>query len=134
MLRSITAIVVGFIFIGALSIGADFALRSAVPGVFSPTGRVDNTGVLLLMMGYVFVFAVTGCYLAARLAPQKPLKHALVLGMLGLIFNVVGTIAMWETAPAWFHIIMLILVMPAAWLGGKLREAQLARNGSARMA
>lgn len=131
MLRSVIAIVVGFIIIAVLAIGADFALRSAMPDVFSPTGRVENTGVLLLMLGYVFVFAVAGCYLTARLAPQNPLKHALVLGVFGLVFNILGTIAMWETAPAWFHIVALILVMPAAWLGGRLREAQLARNGSA---
>lgn len=132
MIRSVIAIVVGFLLIGLLAFGADFALKSAMPGVFSPTGRVDNAGVLLLMMAYVFVFAVAGCYITARLAPHSPLKHALILGVLGLIFNVLGTWAMWETAPAWYHVVSLLLVMPAAWLGGRLREAQLARTGNAR--
>jgi hypothetical protein len=127
MLRSVIAVVVGFIFIGLFSFGADFALRSLMPGYFSPDGRVDNTSVLLLMMAYVMVFAVAGCYLTARLAPNKPMKHALILGLLGLIFNVLGTLKMWDTAPAWFHILSLILVMPYAWLGGRLREAQLGR-------
>lgn len=29
---------------------------------------------------------------------------------------------MWNTAPAWFHILALLPVMPAAWLGGWIRE------------
>lgn len=125
MLRSVLAVVAGFLFIGFFAFGADAVVRSAMPGAFSPSGRVDSVPVLLLVTGYVFVFAVTGCYLTARLAPRNPMMHALVLGVLGLVFNVVGTVAMWETAPVWFHVVSLLLVMPAAWLGGWLRESQL---------
>lgn len=125
MIRSILAIVAGFFAIGLLAFGADAVVRSVMPQAFSASGRVDSVPVLLLMMSYVLVFAVAGCYLTARLAPNKPLKHALILGVLGLLFNIAGTIALWDTAPAWFHIVSLLLVMPAAWVGGRLREAQL---------
>lgn len=131
MVRSILAIVAGFIFIAALSLGADAVLRASMPGVFSPTGRIDSVPVLLLIIGYVFVFAVAGCYLTARLAPRRPLMHALVLGVLGLLFNIAGTIAVWESAPAWYHAVALLLVMPAAWLGGRLREAQAGQSVTA---
>jgi hypothetical protein len=86
---------------------------------------------LLFVMLYVAVFAIGGCWLAARLAPSHPMRHALILGALGLIFNIAGTIAMWDTAPAWFHILSLLLVMPYAWIGGRLRERQLERGGRA---
>jgi hypothetical protein len=131
MIRSILAIAAGFISIGLLAFGADAVLRNVMPGAFSPAGRVDSVPVLLLIMSYVLVFAVAGCYLTARLAPNRPLKHALILGALGLIFNIAGTIALWHTAPAWFHLISLLLVMPAAWLGGRLREAQLGHTVTA---
>ena len=130
MLRSIAAIMLGFVFIGALAFGADAVLRAVMPSAFSPSGRVDSVPVLLLMQAYVIAFAVTGCYLAARLAPNRPLRHALILGLLGLAFNVAGTVQMWHTAPAWYHILALSLVMPAAWLGGRLREMQLERAGA----
>ncbi len=125
MLRSVLAVVAGFFFIGFLAFGMDAVVRNAMPGAFSASGRVDSVPLLLFIAAYVFVFAVAGCYLTARLAPRRPMLHALVLGVLGLIFNVAGTIAMWETAPVWFHGVSLLLVMPAAWLGGWLREAQL---------
>jgi hypothetical protein len=97
-----------------------------MPGAFDGTGRTESVPVLLLTQAYVGIFAVAGCYLAARLAPSRPLAHALALGVLGLVFNLAGSIAMWHAAPAWYHVVGLSLVLPYAWLGGRLREVQLA--------
>lgn len=130
MLRSIAAVLFGFLLIGALSIGADVVLRQAMPTAFDAAGRVEGVAVLLLMMGYVGLFAITGCYLTARFAPRRPMLHALVLGALGLAFNVAGSAALWDTAPAWYHVASLALVMPYAWIGGRLREVELERNGA----
>ena len=129
MLRSAIAIVVGFVYIGALSFGADALLHGLLPTAVGASGRIESTPVLLLMIGYVGIFAVSGCYLTARLAPGHELRHALFLGALGLAFNVVGTVQLWSTAPAWYHAISLLTVMPYAYLGGRLRERELARGG-----
>lgn len=123
MLRSIAAVVVGLVLIAA-----DVVLKMAMPAAFDATGRVESPAVLLLIMGYVGLFAVTGCYLAARLAPGRPMFHALLLGTLGLAFTGAGTAAAWDTAPAWYHVASLALVMPYAWLGGQLREVELERR------
>jgi hypothetical protein len=126
MARSIVAVVVGFVVIGMLSFGTDALVRSAMPGAFDAAGRTDSVPLLLLTIVYVGVYAVAGCYLTARLAPRAPMRHALILGVLGLAFNVAGTVAMWATAPAWYHVVSLALVLPYAWLGGRLRERELA--------
>ena len=130
MLRSATAIVVGFVYIGALSYGADALLHTLVPGAIGAGGRIDSTPVLLLVICYVALFAISGCYLTARLAPNRPMRHALVLGALGLVFNIMGTIAVWSTAPVWFHVVSLLLVMPYAYVGGRLRELELSRGAA----
>jgi hypothetical protein len=129
VVRSIVAVVVGFLVIGALAMGTDQLVKSAVPGVFSADGRVDSVPWLIAIQAYVFVYAVFGCWLAARLAPNKPMGHALVLGVLGLLVNLAGSIALWDKMPAWYHIVALALVMPAAWVGGRIRERQLERSG-----
>lgn len=129
MLRSAVAIVVGFVYIGALSFGADALLRALLPDAFGVGGRVESTALLLFITAYVALFAVSGCYLAARIAAGHPMRHALFLGALGVIVNVMGTIAMWDTAPPWFHVVSLLLVMPYAYVGGRLREMELARAG-----
>ena len=59
------------------------------------------------------------------------MAHARALGVLGLLFNLAGTVARWDHAPAWYHVLALALVMPYAWLGGRLRERQLQRSGAA---
>ena len=129
MIRSVIAVVTGFLLIGALSFGATALMKVAMPGAL--TARTESVPVLLLVMTYVAIFAVAGCYITALIAGRSPMKHALVLGVLGLIFNVVGTIDRWDTMPAWFHVTSLLLVMPYAWLGGRLRELQLRRTQAA---
>ena len=128
MWRSVMAIVIGFLFIGLLAFGADAVLRSAMPEAFDASGRVTSIPILVLTLVYVGIFAIAGCYLAARLAPNRPMRHALILGGLGLVFNIAGSYAAWHTAPAWYHVVAIALVMPYAWIGGRIRERQLERH------
>lgn len=128
MIRSLFAVLAGFFFIAALSFGADALLRATAPSAFDAVGRTDSLPLLLLTLAYVGVFAVSGCYLTARVAPNRPMLHALVLGLLGLVLQAAGTWAMWDTAPAWYHLASLSLVLPFAWLGGRMREVELARG------
>lgn len=127
MLRSVGAVTAGFVVIFVLATGIDLGLRAALPSMYGPAGRVDDAGLLVLTLAYVFTVATFGCWLTARLAPSHPRRHAMVLGVLGLAFNGAGTMAMWDTAPAWYHVAALLLVLPAAWLGGMIRERQTAR-------
>jgi hypothetical protein len=125
--RSILAIVAGFLFIGALSFGTDAALISA--GLYPPHPEpVMDVGRVLLAAAYVAVFAIAGCWLAASLAPNRPMLHALILGVLGLAFNVAGAAATWGQSPTWAVALNLLLVMPYAWIGGRLRERQVAQR------
>lgn len=123
--RSIMAVVVGFLVIGALAFGMDAVMMKAVPDAFGPNDEILSVPVMLFMMLYVALFAITGCYITARLAPNRPMRHALILGALGLAFNIMGSVQMWDRAPAWFHIVNILMVMPYAWMGGRIREKQL---------
>ena len=119
--RSVFAIITGFIVIGVLAAGTTALLGSAMPGVFDANGRASSVAWELATHAYVFAYATFGCWLTARLAPDRPMRHALILGVLGLIFNIVGTAMQWNTAPVWSHALGVGLVMPAAWLGGWLQ-------------
>lgn len=131
LLRSLLAVATGFVVIAILSIGTGQLLMRLMPDAFDATGRTDRLAVLLATIAYVGGFATFGCYLAARLAPSRPMRHAIVLGLLGLAFNVMGSIAVWDTAPAWYHGVQIALTMVWAWLGGRLRERELARSHGA---
>lgn len=126
-MRSVSAVLAGFVMIAVLSIGADALMRQMVPTAFGPAGQMESPPLLVFTLLYVGIIAVSGCYLTARLAPDRPMLHALVLGGLGLLVNIGGMIALWETAPAWYHVTAVALVMPYAWAGGRLREVELTR-------
>jgi hypothetical protein len=129
MMRSIWAVVAGFLFIAVLSFGADAIIRATAPTLFNANGGTSNLAILCLTTIYVGVFATVGCYVTARLAPAHPMRHALVLGALGLAFSLIMASQTWNMAPGWYNVLNLLLVMPYAWLGGRLRENETASAG-----
>ena len=131
MARSILALVGGYLLIGFLSFGADVVMHNLRPEVYLDGGRLEHVPTLLVIMLYIAVFAILGCYVTARLAPRNPMKHALILGALGVVTQVAMWSIAWNTVPAWFHIVSLALVMPYAWIGGRIRERQLELGGRA---
>jgi hypothetical protein len=130
MVRSLVAVASGFVIIALLSFGTDLALRAAMPQLYEADGSTTSVTALVLSIGYVGLYATLGCYLAARLAPRQPMTHALVLGGLGLLFNIVGTVSTWAMAPVWYHVVSLALVMLWAWIGGRMREQELTSASS----
>lgn len=124
MFKSIRAVVVGFILVGVLAVAADFIVHAAAPHAYDAKGRTESLAVLVLALLYTPAFGVVGGYVTARLAPGNPQRHALVLGVLGLLFSVPVVMAHWDDAPAWFHIVSLLTVVPAACLGGSWRSRQ----------
>lgn len=129
VLRSIGAVLAGMLVGIVLTIGTDIALHSI--GVFPPWGQsmVGFDGPLLLATVYRTVFGIVGSYIIARLAPDRPMQHALVGGVAGLAVSIVGAAVTWNKAPAfgphWYPLALIVLAMPQAWVGGKLRLMQL---------
>ena len=133
--RSIGALLAGM-FVGiVLTIGTDIALHAI--RVFPPWGQsmVGFDGALLLATAYRTVFGVVGSYIIARLAPNRPMQHALVGGLVGLVVSIVGAAVTWNKGPAfgphWYPLALIVLAMPQAWLGGKLRLMQLRASSEA---
>lgn len=120
MMRSIGAVLIGFALIAILSVGGVAGVGALLPGRFSPQSHLDDPMALALIIGYLFVFAAAGCYLAARLAPCRPMRHALATGALALAACAATLTWQANRGPVWYHAVSLLLVMPAAWLGGWL--------------
>jgi hypothetical protein len=122
--RSIGAVLAGFLVIVVLSIATDEVLHAT--GVFPPHGQQMSDGLFVLAMAYRIVYGFVGGYITARVAPDRPMQHALVLGAIGLVLSTVGAVVMWDAGPAWYSlaIIAIAIAMPCAWAGGKLRGAR----------
>jgi hypothetical protein len=124
--KSIGAVLAGMFAGIVLSLGTDVVLH--VAGVFPPWGQPVGDAPLLLATVYRTVYDVAGSYIAARLAPDRPMLHALVLGAIGLAVSIVGTVVTWNKGPAfgphWYPLALVVLAMPQAWAGGRLWEMQ----------
>jgi len=122
ILRSIGALLAGFVLVVVLSIGTDVALRAT--GAFPPLGQPMAEALFLLATAYRTLFAVAGSYLTARLAPHHPMAHALAGGAVGLALSIVGAVTTWDRGPDfgphWYPLALVATALPCAWTGGRL--------------
>jgi hypothetical protein len=110
--------VAGFLVNVVLGTATDAILHGT--GVFPPEGQPMVAALWLLAIGYRALIGIAGCYLTARLAPDRPMRHALALGVLGLLLSTAGTVAMWGQGPAWYALGVIAIVLPSVWIGGRL--------------
>src|SRR4051812_12576817 len=124
--RSIIALLAGFFTVVILSMGTDAVLHAT--GVFPPLGQRMSDALFLLATAYRLVYSVLGSYIMARLAPDRPMQHALVGGAIGLFLSTVGAVVTWNHVPSlgphWYSLPLVVPALPCAWLGGKPRLMQ----------
>ena len=109
----------GFVSIVVLSVGTDQLFH--VLDVYPPWGEpMNETSDNLLALSYRCAYGVLGSFIAARLAPYAPMRHAIGLGVIGLPFSAAGMVAAirMELGPAWYPVALFLTVLPCAWLGG----------------
>ena len=133
VLKSILAVFCGLLAVVLLSNGTDIVLEAT--GVYPPVSEQKVTGFKTpwmagLALGYRLIYLVVGGYVAAYLAPSKPIQHAVVLGALGTVLGALGALASWEFAPAWFLLAPVILGIPIVWIGAALRVRFITKHNS----
>ncbi len=128
-LKSIGAVLAGFIVGAALSIGTDAILQALK--IFPPLDQgFFIPWMIVLAIVYRSVYNITGCYVAAALAPDRPMLHVMVIGIVGCILTIAGTISHADKGPLWYGISLAVLAIPCAWTGGLLR-VQVQKSQSA---
>jgi len=120
--KSIWAVVAGVIFIIGVTTIVDIALHAL--GVFPPMDQPLDDRLAALATSYRILISVAGAWLTARLAPAKPMQHALILGIVGTVLGLVGVVATWNRGlgPRWYPVALAVLAIPQCWVGGKLYE------------
>ena len=122
VLRRIGAVFAGLLAVVILSTATDAVLHAT--GVFPPPGQPMVDALWLLATAYRIVYGVAGGYITARLAPDRPMLHALILGAVGVAASVAGVVATWNMGPAfgpkWYPLGLVALALPCSWAGAKL--------------
>lgn len=120
--RSAAAVGAGFVSVAVFSLATDEVLH--LLRVYPPWGEpMWDAGLNLLALSYRILYSVAGGCITARLAPRSPMRHVVVLGILGFIAGSAGAIAAISVAnlgPNWYPIALALTAFPGVWLGGVL--------------
>ncbi|MBS0631779.1 MAG: hypothetical protein JSS11_07680 [Verrucomicrobia bacterium] len=116
--RSIAAVVAGVLAIAFVTKIVDVVLMAM--GVYSGTKMDDHMA--LVASSHRFFFTIAGGWLTARLAPGKPVMHAVILGAVAAVLVLPGVFTTWNSdyAPRWYLLSLAVLAIPECWLGGTL--------------
>jgi hypothetical protein len=117
--RSVLALGASFIAVVVLSIGTDVLLHAT--GVYPPWGQAMREGLFGLATAYRLVYGIFGGWMTARLAPSRPMAHALVGAAIGTVLATVGAVLTWdqgpEFGPHWYPLALVVTAIPCGWLG-----------------
>lgn len=126
LVKSVGALLAGFFFVVMLSIATDILLTQTQI-MLLPLNR--NTTILIwLVILYRTIYSIAGSYITASLAPAQPMRHAMIGGFIGLALSIIGAVVMREEGPMYYAISLIVLALPSAWLGGKLRLRSSAKR------
>lgn len=120
VLRSIGAFVAAIIVTSVLSYGTDAVLIAT--GVMPKNGLPESAWVVACIVLYRTLYNVIGAFVLAKLAPKYPMRHAVALGIFGVIGSLAAISALGETSHAWYGWALTALVLPSVWLGAKIAE------------
>jgi hypothetical protein len=125
--RSVWAIVAGFLAVVALSLGTDVVLHQL--GIFPPLGQRMADQLFVWSTIYRTIYGIIGSYLTARLAPCRPMWHAMLGAIIGMILGTAGAVATWnkDLGPHWYAVALVVEGIPCAWIGARIRQMQLSK-------
>jgi hypothetical protein len=120
-LKSIGAVIAGFITVVVLSIGTDAILEgmNVFPSQSHP--ELYTWDMLFIALVYRSVYTIVGGYVTASIPSANPMQHVAILGILGLIAGTAGVIIGWTLSAHWYPITLAVTAFPLTWLGGKMR-------------
>jgi len=122
--KSIGVILLAFVVITLLSMLTDYLLESI--GVLpNPQKGLFEKWAILLVLFYRGVYTIFAGFLVAKLAINKPMLHAIILGIIITLITVmaVSSPSFAEKAPLWFGFTLAAITIPCLWLGVRIKES-----------
>lgn len=125
MLQIILGIIVGFIVWLLVFIGVEPIAQKIAPNWIVLEGTT-YTGSVAILIPYLIRSMIASILagLTASLIASENSKTPLILGIILLLVALPIHISGWNTLPVWYHLSLLILLIPMTILGGKLKKRE----------
>jgi peptidoglycan/LPS O-acetylase OafA/YrhL len=126
-LASTWAIAAGFLVTAIASTATDSVMR--VVGIFPSSPQLMSGSLFALASAYRALFTIIGGYTTGRLAPRRPMLHAWILGLIGLVAGLAGVVVYYviggeKLGPTWYAIAIPVEAVPCVLLGARLAVAR----------
>jgi peptidoglycan/LPS O-acetylase OafA/YrhL len=125
MIRSLLAVVLGYVVMLVAFLGAETALTAVAPELIPQKGKPTDPLYFVFQLVTGFFFICIGGYITALLAGRSEVKHALGLGALSIAMSIVSRLEYPGDEPLWYSIALMFLAIPAALVGGHFRARQV---------
>ncbi len=122
MFRTILAVIAGFALWSLIWLGGSFVLPGLFPAAVAANGSSANTGYLLSSIVVSLIASLAAGYLARAIAKAPGLAPQLALGVILLPVGIAVESGYWGLLPLWYHLVFLVLLLPATLAGAWLRS------------
>ena len=119
MLRKILGVIAGYSAWSILWLVSTTTGAAVSPGSFGEDGST-SAGMLLVFLALSVVFSLFAGWLAALIGRGR--GPATWTGVLLLATGIPVQLGYWSVIPLWYHLPFLLLLLPAAYLGGSIRR------------
>lgn len=126
MLRSISAVVIGFILWTILWLGSNSLLSVITPGSYNEDGSTDSQLLMLVILVISVLLSLLAGYVTARIVGASTAGPVWGLGILLLAVGLFVQISFWAQFSLWYHILFLGLLIPAVMVGARFVNRSIA--------
>jgi hypothetical protein len=123
VLRTVLAILGGYAAMVTLVVLFMGALKKFGPSS-NPIDGSPAATYLILNIGYSFIAAAVGGYVAAWVAGRLPVQHGIGLGGFVLVMSVVSALEHGNRQPRWYQVTLAVFIPLAIVLGAWVRAWQ----------
>jgi hypothetical protein len=120
VIRSIFAVIGGYVLTGLLIFGTDQVFAFATDN-FHGEATLPTYYFLISIATDTF-YSIIGGWACASIARKNVMKHAQALVILGELVGIAATVYLWKTVPHYYSFALLILYPPAVLFGAKSLE------------
>lgn len=134
MVRIILGIIVGFVVWSIVWVGSEATLIRFSPDWFGKhsvdaekafmNARTLDSDPLIPVVNLVrsFITSLMAGYITALVAGEYK-RPTMILGVILIAVGVFIEYTFWNLAPAWYHILFVLFLLPMTVLGGRLRRS-----------
>ena len=120
VMHAFLALLAGFATMAIVVIVVTAVLQKSVPGWVGTEAR-PRPAYVTVNLGYSFLAAAAGGYVAAWIASHSPLRAVLALSIIVLVLGAISALQSKGRQPLWYQMALLIITSMGVVAGGLVR-------------